>query len=58
MIARAAQTPELWTHLAAIVWQGLWVWLTVKLSAKLFRRNVMKSGAAGAAEAPRAVKPA
>jgi len=57
MIARAAQTPELWPHLAAIVWQGLWVWLTVKLSARLFRRNVMKSGSAGAAEAPRAVRP-
>ena len=56
MIARAAQTPELWTHLAAIVWQGLWVWLTVKLSAKLFRRNVMKSGAAGASEVPTAAR--
>ncbi len=44
MIARAAQSPELWHHLAALVWQALWVWLTVKLSARLFRRNVMKSG--------------
>ncbi len=44
MIARAAQSPELWHHLIALVWQVLWVWLTVKLSAGLFRRNVMKSG--------------
>jgi ABC-2 type transport system permease protein len=47
MIARAAQTPELWTHALAILWQALWVWLTVKLSASFFRRNVMKSGSAG-----------
>lgn len=44
MVARAAQTPELWTHALAILWQGLWVWLTVKLGASLFRRNVLKSG--------------
>jgi ABC-2 type transport system permease protein len=53
MIARAAQTPELWTHLAAIIWQVLWVWMTVKLSAKLFRRNVMKSGGGAGEAAPR-----
>lgn len=44
MISRAAQLPELWPHLLAIAWQSLWVWLVVKLSAGLFRRNVMKSG--------------
>ena len=44
MVARAAQTPELWPHLAALAWQALWVWLTVALGAKLFRRNVLKSG--------------
>ena len=48
MVARAGQLPELWPHLAAIAWQGLWVWLTVKLSASLFRHNVMKSGGGGA----------
>ena len=58
MIARAAQTPELWTHLAAIVWQVLWVWLTVKLSARLFRRNVMKSGGGASEAAPTAARPA
>ncbi len=44
MVARAAQTPELWPHLLALAWQALWVWLTVMLGAKLFRRNVLKSG--------------
>jgi ABC-2 type transport system permease protein len=47
MIARAAQTPELWPHLLALAWQVLWVWLTIKISAALFRRNVMKSGGGG-----------
>jgi ABC-2 type transport system permease protein len=47
MIARAAQTPELWHHALAIIWQALWVWLTVKLGASLFRHNVMKSGSGG-----------
>jgi ABC-2 type transport system permease protein len=44
MVARAAQTPELWPHLLALVWQTLWVWLTVRMGASLFRRNVLKSG--------------
>jgi ABC-2 type transport system permease protein len=48
MVARAAQTAELWPHLPALAWQALWVWLTVALSAKLFRKNVLKSGGAGA----------
>jgi ABC-2 type transport system permease protein len=47
MMARAAQTPELWTHLAAIAWQALWVCLIVMLGAGLFRRNVLKSGGGG-----------
>jgi ABC-2 type transport system permease protein len=45
MVARAAQSGELWPHLLALAWQALWVWLTVRLSARLFRRNVLKSGA-------------
>lgn len=44
MMARAAQTPELWTHVLAIPWLALWIWLTLKLAASLFRRNVLKSG--------------
>jgi ABC-2 type transport system permease protein len=45
MIARAAQAPEIWPHLLALAWQALWVWLTVRLGASLFRRNVLMSGA-------------
>jgi ABC-2 type transport system permease protein len=44
MISRGAQTPEIWPHLAALAWQGLWVWIVVRLGAALFRRNVLKSG--------------
>jgi ABC-2 type transport system permease protein len=44
MVSRAAQTPELWPHLLAFVWQAFWVWLILSLAAALFRRNVMKSG--------------
>lgn len=46
MVARAAEEPELWPHLAAIVWQLLWVALILRLGAKLFRRSVLKSGPA------------
>ena len=44
MLGRAAQLPELWPHLLALVWQAFWVWLIVSLGATLFRRNVLKSG--------------
>jgi ABC-2 type transport system permease protein len=44
MVARAAERPELWPHLVAIVWQGTWIALVVSLSARLFRRTVLKSG--------------
>jgi ABC-2 type transport system permease protein len=46
MIGRAAQLPEIWPHLLAIAWQGLWVWLVLRFGAALFRRNVLKSGPA------------
>ena len=46
MVARAAQSPEVWPHALALAWQALWVWLTVSLGARLFRRNVLKSGGA------------
>jgi ABC-2 type transport system permease protein len=48
MIARAAQDPALWPHGAAIAWQVMWVTLSVKAGAALFRKRVMKSGSAGA----------
>ena len=44
MLARAAQEPTLWTHAAALVWQGLWVALILKMAAAVFRRSVLKSG--------------
>jgi len=44
MAARAATSPELWPHAVALVWQGLWVVIVVTVSARLFRRGVLKSG--------------
>jgi len=44
MLARAAQEPQLWPHLLAIVWQSLWVGLILHLAAQLFRKTVLKSG--------------
>ena len=46
MIARAAEDGTLWTHAAAIAWQVLWVAVLLRLSARLFRRSVLKSGPA------------
>jgi ABC-2 type transport system permease protein len=46
MIARAAEQDAIWPHLAAIAWQALWVALILRAGAKLFRRNVLKSGKA------------
>ncbi len=47
MLARAAQSPEIWPHLLALAWQALCVGLFIKAGATLFRRRVMKSGKAG-----------
>jgi len=44
MVARAAERPELWPHLVALVWQAIWIGLVVAGSARLFRRTVLKSG--------------
>ena len=44
MLARAAQEPAIWPHLAALLWQLLWVGLTIRFGATLFRRHVMQSG--------------
>jgi ABC-2 type transport system permease protein len=44
MVARAAQSPGIWPHLAAIAWQVLWVALILKLGASMFRKTVLKSG--------------
>ncbi|MBA2771452.1 MAG: ABC transporter permease [Sphingomonas sp.] len=44
MVARAAELPELWPHLVAIVWQLAWVAVIIRVASRLFRRNVLKSG--------------
>ena len=44
MIARAAEQPEIWPHLVAILWQAAWVAIILSFGAKLFRRTVLKSG--------------
>jgi ABC-2 type transport system permease protein len=44
MAARAANSPELWPHALALVWQLFWVAGTVTIAARLFRRGVLKSG--------------
>jgi ABC-2 type transport system permease protein len=44
MLARAAQQPDVWQHLLALGWQAAWVLLLIRFGARLFRRNVLKSG--------------
>jgi ABC-2 type transport system permease protein len=44
MLARAAEDPAWWPHLAALAWQALWVALILKLGARMFRKTVLKSG--------------
>jgi ABC-2 type transport system permease protein len=44
MLAHAALQPSLWPHLVALAWQALWVFIAVRIGARLFRRRVMKSG--------------
>jgi ABC-2 type transport system permease protein len=43
MASRAAQQAALWPHLLALPWQALWVAITVRIGARLFRRNVIQS---------------
>jgi ABC-2 type transport system permease protein len=47
MLARAAEQPDLWPHAAALVWQGIWVALILRLGSQLFRKTVLKSGPRG-----------
>jgi ABC-2 type transport system permease protein len=44
MLARGAEEPQLWPHVAAILWQALWVGLILRTGAQLFRKTVLKSG--------------
>ena len=44
MISRAALADAVLPHLAALLWQALWVALILKLAAAWFRRSVLNSG--------------
>jgi ABC-2 type transport system permease protein len=44
MVARAAEVPDLWPHLLAILWQLFWVALILRVGSQLFRKTVLKSG--------------
>ena len=44
MLARAAEQPQVWPHLAAILWQAFWVALILRIGSRLFRKTVLKSG--------------
>jgi ABC-2 type transport system permease protein len=44
MLARAAEKPDWWPHLVAILWQALWVALILRMGSQLFRKTVLKSG--------------
>jgi ABC-2 type transport system permease protein len=44
MAGRAAQSPELWPHAAALAWQALWVAIFVAIGVRAFRRGVLQSG--------------
>ena len=46
MIARAAEQPHIWPHVAAIIWQVLWVALILRIASQMFRSSVLKSGPA------------
>lgn len=47
MIALAAKSGTLWPHLLALAWQALWVFIIVRMSSRMFRRTVLKSGTTG-----------
>jgi ABC-2 type transport system permease protein len=44
MIARAAQDGAIWPHILALLWQGTFVALIIRVGVLLFRRHVMQSG--------------
>lgn len=46
MAGRAANSPAIWPHLAALAWQALWVTIFISVGARLFRRGVLQSGSA------------
>lgn len=59
MLARAAEQPQIWPHIIAIVWQALWVALILHFASRMFRSSVLKSGPARSIwrRAPKVAKP-
>ena len=57
MLARAAQSGEVWPHFLALAWQALCVAIFIKAGATLFRRRVMKSGTGGRGKKGRLASP-
>jgi len=47
MIALAAESETLWPHALALLWQAIWVAIIIRISSRLFRRTVLKSGSSG-----------
>ena len=47
MVAYGAQHDTLWPHLPALAWQVIWIVITVRVSARMFRRTVLKSTSGG-----------
>jgi ABC-2 type transport system permease protein len=47
MVALAAESATLWPHLLAILWQAFWVVIIIRISARMFRRTVLKSSPGG-----------
>lgn len=44
MAARAASDANMWPHALAILWQLLWIALTIGIGVRLFRAGVLRSG--------------
>ena len=44
MAGRAAQSPDVWPHIAALAWQAVWVAIFVAIGVRAFRRGVLQSG--------------
>ena len=43
MVALSAQSAAIWPHLLALVWQLFWVFILIRISARMFRATVLKS---------------
>ncbi len=57
MAARAASDAALWPHVAALLWQALWIAITIWVSVRVFRAGVLRSGVGGWWRARRSASP-